>query len=386
MSFTQSNEMERIRAAFEAARAAKQAGDAPKALKEWARVLELTEDASDKEHRQARMASSSESAVVYQELGDTRTAERLLKQAVELAEALAEESKDAKPQTRVGDALALAGVHVNLAGLYVTSREPAPGLTHAERSLEVLSGVGEHPARGMLTFAGTLQRGTAHLLIGNFAEAQKSLREATDQGTELIAAGQQHILPQLVECAGRLFAAAKAQKTPSEALDAIEQVARIATATFEAQGASALQIFVNAQMHRINALLEIGRFAEAEDQLWHMIDGSGQGNILLSAPDFYVSLWKRPDDALRDGGLPREEIVESWQDAITQAADRDADPVAVEAMRQRFALHTEGSTDAVRTFLAQHAQEEGALAPLAAALLRGLQKELNDALNAQRAG
>src|SRR5699024_8483605 len=219
------------------------------ALEQWAKVLEWTDGASEKEPRQARLASSSESAVVYQELGDARTAERLLKQAVELAEDLVAAPSDSAPEKRVGDRLALAGVHVNLAGLYVTSREPEPGLTHADRALEVLTKVGEHPARGMLAFAGTLQRGTAHLLLGGFSEAQTSLREATDQGTELMTAGQTHILPQLVECAGRLFAAAKAQKSPQDALASIEQVARIATATFEAQGAPALQIFVNAQMH-----------------------------------------------------------------------------------------------------------------------------------------
>lgn len=376
MSISQTNEMDRIRAAFEAARAAKQAGDAPKALDEWKRVLDLTEHATDRDPRQARMASSSESAVVYQELGDLRTSETLLLQAVDLAEQLAKESVNAPPEVRVGDALALASVQVNLAGLYITGREPARGLPHARRSLEALENVGEHPARVMLAFAGTLQRGTAHLLLGSYSDAQRDLEQAIDHGASLVTDGQLHVLPQLVESAGRFFAAAKAQSRPADAIEKVEHVARIATAAFEAQGAPALQIFVNAQMHRINALLELGRFDEAEDQLWHMIDGSGRGDILLSAPDFYVALWQRTDEALVQGGLPREEILESWEDVIEQAAKREGDPVAVEAMRQRFRLHTARAVDETRAFLSAHAETLGALPPVANALIRALQKEL----------
>lgn len=376
MSISQTNKMDRIRTAFEAARAARQKGNPQKALEHWGEVLQLTENATDRDPRQARMASSSESAVVYQELGDLRTAEKLLIQAVELAAQLAKESAQSAPEVRVGDALALASVHVNLAGLYVTAREPERGLPHAEFSLDALQNVGQHPARTMLNFAATLQQGTSHLLLGTYAQAQESLQKATDLGVQLVTDGQVQVLPQLVECGGRLFAAAKAQGRSADALPSVEQVARMATATFEAQGAPALELFVNAQMHRINALLDHGRFAEAEDQLWHMIDGSGQGTILLSAPDFYVSLWKRDDEALKQGGLPREEILESWEDAIDQAAKRDADPLAIEVMRQRFRLHTALAKDETRAFLTAQTGTEKELSPLTAALLRALQGEL----------
>lgn len=378
MSISQNNEMNRIRAAFEAARAAKQAGDAPKALQEWQRVLDLTLHATEREPRQARMASSSESAIVYQELGDLRTSETLLTQAVELAEQLAKESASAKPEERVADALALASVHVNLAGLYITAREPKRGLPHAQHCLNALNHVGEHPARNMLAFAGTLQRGTAHLLMASFHEAENDLAQAIDHGNALVTDGQLQVLPQLVESAGRYFAAAKAQERANHAIERVEHVARIATAAFEAQGAPALQIFVNAQMHRINALLECARYDEAEDQLWHMIDGSGRGDILLSAPDFYAALWQRTDEALNQGGLPRHEILESWEDVIEQAAQREGDPIAIDTMRQRLRLHTERAIEDTKAFLANHAHHTKPLGPVASALIQALQKEFQN--------
>lgn len=376
MSFSQSNEIHRVRAAFEEARAARQAGDAPKALREWTRVLEMTAGATDRELRQARMASSSESGVVYQELGDLRRSRDMLLQAAELAEGLAAEGANGTPESRVGDALAVAGVHVNLAGLYAGSREPESGVTHAKTALSALEEIGEHPARTMLEFAGLMQLGTATLLLTNYDAAEKSLAVAVERGISLVTEGQSQVLPQLVECGGRLFASAKAQGRATEALPAVEQIARIAIATFEATGQPALELFVNAQMHRINALIEVKRFAEAEDQLWHMIDGSGQGKILMSAPDFYASLWKADDADLQEGGLPRDEIVESWEDAIERAAKRDADPVAIEVMWQRFRLHTQDALEETQKFLSKHSEADVALAPLAATLLRGLHNEL----------
>lgn len=376
MSFSQSNEINRIRAAFEEARAARQAGDAEKAIREWSRVLELTEDATDREQRQARMASSSESGVVYQELGDLRRSRDMLLQAATLAEELAADGANGSTEDRVGDALAVAGVHVNLAGLYAGAREPEQGVTHAEKALAALDAVGQHPARTMLEFAGLMQLGTARLLLSEYGAAKEKLKLAVDRGIALVTEGQSQVLPQLVECGGRVFAAAKAQGQAADALQVVEQVSRIAIATFEATGQPALEIFVNAQMHRINALIEVKRYAEAEDQLWHMIDGSGQGNILISAPDFYTSIWKHDDADLQQGGLPRDEIAESWQDAIERAAKREADPVAIEVMWQRFRLHTQDAVEETQKFLAQHSGETDTLAPLAAALMRGLGNEL----------
>lgn len=376
MSFSQSNEIHRVRAAFEEARAARQAGDAEKALREWSRVLELTADATDREQRQARMASSSESGVVYQELGDLRRSRAMLLQAATLAEDLAEEGANGSPESRVGDALAVAGIHVNLAALYASSREPAQGVSHAETALAALDDIGEHPARTMLEFAGLMQHGTAKLLLAENSAAEQSLKTAIERGIAIVTEGQSQVLPQLIECGGRLFAATKAQGRASAALPAVEQLSRIAVATFEATGQPALELFVNAQMHRINALIEVKRFAEAEDQLWHMIDGSGQGNILMSAPDFYTSIWKCDDADLQQGGLPRDEITESWEDAIDRAVKRDADPVVIDVMRQRFRLHTEDAVEATQKFLSEHSKDASTLAPLAAALLRGLQNEL----------
>src|SRR5690625_4746160 len=143
MSISQTNKMDRIRTAFEAARAARQKGNPQKALEHWGEVLQLTENATDRDPRQARMASSSESAVVYQELGDLRTAEKLLIQAVELAAQLAKESAQSAPEVRVGDALALASVHVNLAGLCVTARAPERGHRTAGVSFDAVASVRE---------------------------------------------------------------------------------------------------------------------------------------------------------------------------------------------------------------------------------------------------
>ncbi len=374
MSLTQSNNILQIRDLFEEARKERQKGDIKKALDAWRKIIRMTDDTTDREALQARMASSSESAVALQELGDTRSARDLLSQAVQVAETLQRDGQNGKPQDKASDAMAMAGVLINLAGLYITAREASQGCDVADRALTVIEPYGAHAATGLLRFAAHLQRGTGKLLLRQAPEAEADLRIAVQVGITLVGEGQAQLLLQLVEASGRLFAAAKAQGKPEAALQEVEQVARIAAASFEASGAPALQLFVNAQMHRINALLDVHRFAEAEDQLWHLIDGSGDGSILMSAPDFYFSLWQREDTDLAQGGLPRAEVAESWRDAIAQTEQRDPDPMVIEIMKQRCALHVDGANDQVAQFLAQQ-EAKSDHKPLVATLLQRLKQE-----------
>lgn len=376
MSIMQSDLTLRIRQAFEQARTTRAQGDLRGAIRGWTEVLTLTENATEMEHRQARMASSSECAVAYQELGDARRARELLIQAVELAEALQESTAGESMEAQLPHWMALAGVRTNLAALYIASREAELGVAAATAALEALEKAKGHPATGMLDFATRMQRGSGYLLLGASKEGVDELRQAIDAGIALVEQGQPQVLPQLVEAVGRMFAGSKMLGQAEENLPKVEQVARIATAAFEANGQQFLNIFVGAQMHRVNALLDVNRYADAEDELWHMIDGSGQGNILMSAPDFYVALWNRDDEALVKGGLPRAEIVDSWRDAIDQTEKRQADPVAVEVMRQRFRLYTEGAKDATRAFLEEQSKKQGELSQVAVALLNALQGEL----------
>lgn len=368
-----------IRTTFENARAARAKGDVQAAVKGWTDIIARTEGATEREYLQARMASCSECAVAFQELGDARQARNLLLEAIRIAEQIVKEAEGASEEERMTHWMALAGVRTNLAALYVASREAQDGADTATSALEALSNAAAHPAQGMLDFAARMQRGSAYLLLGRNKEGVDDLRKATETGLTMVEKGQQQVLPQLVESVGRLFSGAKTLGEAEENFPVVEKVARIVTAAFEANGQPYLNLFVAAQMHRVNALLDLHRFADAEDELWHMIDGSGQGNVLMSAPDFYVALWRRDDETLSKGGLPRDEIVEEWSKAIDLVEQRDADPIAVAVLRQRFALHTQGAKDETRRFLEEKAAQRDTLSPVAVALLNALQAELNAA-------
>lgn len=375
---TQTDLTQQIRRAFEAARDARRQGDVRDAINQWARIIEWTEDATDHEHRQARIATCSESALLYQSLGDARRARDLLVEAVRVADEVAQAAVNKPAPEAVASWLALAGVRANLAGLYVASREAEAGEEQARAALDALEKTADNPARALLEFAARMQLGTTEMLIGKFEEGANTLFAATEAGIQLVENGQQQVLPQLVEAAARLFSGTKHLGKVAQSLPLIEQIARMATAAFEADGQSQAHVknFIDAQTHRVNALIEVGRFADAEDQLWHVIDGTGQPDLLIAAPNFYAALWEREDDALIRGALPRAEIVESWAEAIDDAEKRQMDPLAIEMMRHRFRLHTEAKREEAQAFVVAKSKELDTMAPVAAHLLSELQHEL----------
>lgn len=360
-----------IRQAFDKARAARTAGKRQEAIAGWAEVLAMTEAPTTPEQRQARMAAASESALVYQETGDMRRAHDLLREAVAQAEA----SVSANPDPEAW--LALAGVRVNLASLLVANRIAAEGADVANAALEAVERAGEREGRVLLTFAAKMQLGSSKLLQGDAVGGAEVLAEAAEQGCRLVESGQQGGLPQLVECIARMAAGARLSNALEKYLPLVERTARLAEAAFAAAGAPFLNIFVAAQMHLATWLTETGRFAQAEDVLWKTIDGSGQGALLVSAPNFYASVWRRDDAALVAGDLPRDEVRDAWLEAIDKAESRGADALAVQGMRVRYGMHVEAKLDEARTFLEDHRANKNDVSALSREVLVVLEQELN---------
>lgn len=368
-----------VRQAFERARAARAQGQLQEALQAWTDVIQRTDGTADSELRQARMAAASEAALVFQELGDGQRAYDLLKESVAQAEILSTEpvEGDNAEEERLSRWMALAGVRTNLASLLVASRMPQESIEVANASLDAIAKAEGHPAGNLLRFAALMQRGSAHLLLGKPKEGAADLRQGVDYGITMAEAGQQQVLPQLVEAVGRLYVGAKAVGDAPATLEIVERVARLAEAAFEAGGAPLVNIFVAAQMHRVNALIDLGRFASAEDELWRAVDGSGQGNLLVSAPDFYATLWQRDDETLQRGDLPRSEVKEAWLDTIEQAQSRGTDALAIEAMRARYTMYVESDASAAQAIIEANRGKEASISPLSAALLQNLANEMS---------
>lgn len=367
-----------VRQSFERARVARSQGNLQEALEGWNDVIARTEGAADSELRQARMAAASEAALAYQELGDGQRAHDLLQESVAQAEILTTEPVEGEhaEQERLTRWMALAGVRTNLASLLVSARMPKEGIEVANASLEAIENAEGHPAGNLLRFAALMQRGSGQLLLGNAKEGAADLRKGVDYGVIMAEAGQQQVLPQLVEAVGRLYVGAKAVGDAPATLEVVERVARLAEAAFEAGGAPLVNVFVAAQMHRVNALIDLGRFAPAEDELWRAIDGSGQGNLLVSAPDFYATLWQRDDEALESGDLPRNEVKDAWLDTIEQAKNRGTDALALEVMRARYAMYVDGASGGAKAIVEANQGADAAISPLSAALLKNLANEI----------
>ena len=334
-----------------------------------AAVIGLAGDAD--EHVEARMAARSELALVHQELGDLRRADVHLEQAVEAAERLVALSSE--PRT----AIALASVLLNRASLLVQGRRPEPARRVAARVLDALAPLqdGSGPALEIIRFGARLQLGTAELLLGATESGVTSLEEAFEHGVALVEGGQAALLPQTVETAARLGQGLRASGAGPRALEVTERVARLAAANWEAGGPGALQLYGQAQVLLIQALLAEGAFARAEDALWRLVDGTGDGGALLTAADFYADLWRRADADLESGDLPRAEVGEAWRDVVVKVAERGASPVVAELVASRAALWLDGDHDRVEAAISGAEGADGADPALVQRLVQVLVSE-----------
>lgn len=368
-----SEKNQQIRQAFEKARAARMAGKRQDAVDAWAEVLEMTATPANLEQRQARMAAASESAMVFQEVGDMRKAHELLREAVAQAEAVVEQNPTPEAW------LAVAGVRVNLAALLVAGRIAKEGEETAAAALEATAKAANKEGSVLLTFAAKMQLGSAQLLQGNAEAGAATIASSVEAGIQLVEQGQQAALPQLIEAVARMGAGARIAGTLQNHVGLSERVARLAEAAFQAGGPQFVNLFIGSQMAHATWLTELGRFAQAEDVLWKAIDGSGQGALLVSAPNFYAQAWRADDDVLEKGDLPREEVKEAWHEAIEKAEKRGADAVAVQAMRARYAMHVEKNVAPAQEILAANNSQNSELSGLAKEVLMVLQQELNAA-------
>lgn len=368
-----------MRTTFKAARDARQRNDLRGALQGYREVIALTEGATDLELLQARMASSSEVGLLLQQLSDLRGAVGALEGAVAVSDqvvALRDE-----PAVR----LSVAGVRVNLASALVAGRQLSQALAVLDQVQPTLDAAGNEPQVELLRTIVDVQRGSSLVMTGREEDGLAALRGAVERGATQADNAHPAALPQAVDALGRYAGALRSLGRGAEAVDLAERLARQTEAAFEEAGAPMAQLFVAARMQWVNALVDAGAYASAEDELWRAIEASGDSNVLIRGADFYADLWRKSEDLLTTGGLPRREVAESWEDLINQVEERGADAGAVQLMRARHGLWVDGAATAARGALEAMTGTESQPTQLARTLAGGLRRELA-LVEAQSAG
>lgn len=368
-----------MRTTFKAARDARQKNDLRAALQGYREVIALTEGATDLELLQARMASGSEVGLLLQQLSDLRGAVASLEDAVAVSDrvvALRDE-----PAVR----LSVAGVRVNLASALVAGRHLQQALAVLDEVQPTLDAAGSEAQVELLRTIVDVQRGSSLVMTGREEEGLAALRGAVERGATQADNAHPAALPQAVDALGRYAGALRSLGRGAEAVDLAERLARQTEAAFEEAGAPMAQLFVAARMQWVNTLVDAGAYASAEDELWRAIEASGDSNVLIRGADFYADLWRKSDEQLTAGGLPRREVAESWEDLINQVEERGADAGAVQLMRARHGLWVVDAASAARAALEALNGAESQPTQLARSLAGGLRREIA-LVEAQSAG
>ncbi len=317
----------------------------------------------------AECAIAADKSVVLQMLRDSRGADRELQRAEDAARRLLE--ADASDGRR----LALATILANRAALHARERMQRIGHACATEVLALIDGSAD--GRANLLRVSALQAiGTLHFEAGERANAKLRLREAIDLGSELATESAPGMLPQVVDASARLVQLLRADGAAEDALPLAERTLRLATAAYEAGAPAARDLVLSAQVQLAGALVDSGRFADAEDEIWKAIEIAPGPATWIAGADLYCALLRRDEPALEAGNLPRHEVAESLGEIVSQVPDEGSNAELRRLLRARYAVMVDRRADLGKQALTAKVSISGELLQLFTRVMAALQSDL----------
>ncbi len=279
-------------------------------------------------------ALHAELAMLYQRLGDARSASATYERTESLCRALPHEEETGRHR------LLLASVLINEASLFLRERMFDHGLMKLEEAVTIVESVPEaaETQTRILLLGALHNRATIELAARRNGEAQATLERALEVGTGLVQSGVGQLHPQVIDIAGRLATVYRMSGRIDEALKVAERGARWAEASYEAGGALGPRLYVATQLQLVDLNYARGQFATAEDHLWKAVDVVEDPNTLLTASSFYLSLLRLDDAKLTEGGLPAEEVTEALGEVLTRIESKDPPEALRDILRARQRL------------------------------------------------
>lgn len=314
-------------------------------LKEAVRAIEGFGGASDGV-REAAMAVHSELALLYQRLGDVRSAMGSWERAESAGRSLPEEDTGRYR-------LQLATTLVNESGLFLRERMFEQGLMKLDEAVGLIEGAPkETEATSRMLLLGALHnRATIELAARRMGEAQATLERALELGSDLLQKGATQLHPQVIDVAGRLSTVLRTGNRLDEALKVAERGARWAEAAFEGGSAMGPRLYMGTQLQLVDINFALNRLASAEDHLWKAIEAVDDPQTLIVATNFYFSLLRLPEEKLESGDLPSEEVVEALDEVVTRLNSKSPPQSLRDLVSGRYAAMVRKDAEAGREAL-----------------------------------
>lgn len=287
--------------------------EAEKRLQEAEIILDSAEDISD-DVLHMRTVVFNDLGIIASRTNAPPRALHYYRKCVQAAEALAARGEKKVYLERITTL-------VNMGVLCAATQNPSEGIQVSERALELLEESqddGNHAS--LMGLMARYHLGLNQHLAGLKDEAADNMKKAADVVVHQMEKGEgvQPILAELLSNAARV----QADKGDFEnAAVYARKGADLALAMFEAQQNQAfLRQFVAMEMDLVTFHERCGRFAQAEDSLFKVLDLlPDDPNVVKRGEAFYQKLLGLSDEELEAGDLPREEVQESLEDLRKRA-------------------------------------------------------------------
>ncbi|MEM1347367.1 MAG: DUF6483 family protein [Myxococcota bacterium] len=284
------------------------------ALHEAAVILDMAPDDAHTDTMQLRAQVFNELGVLRQRAGDHEGAQEFHSEAARMCEALLEAGVDFRGNS--------AATHLNLASVAATTEDFDTATDAAEiaRShVDVLLGA-EDPRSAYPMGAATYQTlASLRVQAERFEDAAALMNEALSLTEKAVAADNPSLLAQTAQGCQQLSVLFFNMERFEDALRWGHEAERLSEEAFEKLGEDIVPVYVVSQINLISYNEQMGAFAEAEDSLFKALELVGNDPRLLERGKvLYENLRKQADKRLEQGGLPREEVQESYEEILSR--------------------------------------------------------------------
>lgn len=319
-----------------------------KAIEVAERAVAVTEslDGDEPVLFEARGAALSELAMLLQRRGDLSRAHDAYARAEQQIRSLPLDQGN--PRHR----LLLATTLINTCTLAMRRRELDDAAARIDEALSVLDDIpGAGAVLDVLRVGALQNRAAVEVELQRTEDAERTLTQALEIGARVVTTAPQ-LLPQLVEVSGRLAAVLRSLGRAGEAVGVAERAARWAEAAYEAGSPMGLGLYVSTQLLLVDTNFGAGRFAQAEDHLWKAVEVAPGPQTVLVGTGFYCSCLRQSDAALSAGDLPRDEVVDAFDELVDRLRGTSPPAGVVELVGARRAVLVDGDAEAGEAVLA----------------------------------
>jgi len=297
---------------------------------------------------EAAAAVDAEIALLYQNMRDMRAALEHFERAERLLRLLPLDAAGGRHR------LQLATTLINQAGFLSSQNLVEESLSKGRDAVELLDAV-EGPQRDTADLLIVLARhnqSTVLMATRRLEEAESALAQAWELGQRLADGPMPQVLPQVIDVAGRYTTVLKAKKMNEEAIAVARAAATRAEAEYLKRTPVSVRMYVATQLQMVDCHFALGAYSEAENHVWNAVDTTDDGQAMVIGSGFFLSLLRKDEQELEEGGLPREEVVEGLGEMLERIEAMNPPAPLREILRARESVMVTGDLDRGRAVVA----------------------------------